>query len=159
VGPTGNVLMIDANQVWDVPQAIEYVKGLAEIRPWFIGEPTAPDEYVLPLYLSVAFVPFFLATVIVPDDLRVVNSILGNACIRRELKPSGIGVATGEHAHNRMMFKRVSSGRMKSMSFGLTHVVSPVSVTCSLSSFWPPSVASPYVRTPVVWDCASMSFT
>ena len=33
-GPTGSVLMIDANQVWDVPQAIEYVKSLAEIKPW-----------------------------------------------------------------------------------------------------------------------------
>jgi L-fuconate dehydratase len=33
-GPTGAVLMIDANQVWDVKEAIEYVKGLAEIKPW-----------------------------------------------------------------------------------------------------------------------------
>ena len=33
-GPTGSVLMIDANQVWDVPQAIEYVASLEEIRPW-----------------------------------------------------------------------------------------------------------------------------
>ena len=57
-GPTGNVLMIDANQVWDVPQAIEYVKALANIRPWFIEEPTAPDEYVLPLRLPPTFSPF-----------------------------------------------------------------------------------------------------
>lgn len=35
-GPTGAVLMIDANQVWDVPQAIEYVAGLAEIKPWSV---------------------------------------------------------------------------------------------------------------------------
>lgn len=33
-GPTGSVLMIDANQVWDVPQAIEYVTELKEIKPW-----------------------------------------------------------------------------------------------------------------------------
>jgi L-fuconate dehydratase len=33
-GPTGAVLMIDANQVWDVKEAIEYTKGLAEIKPW-----------------------------------------------------------------------------------------------------------------------------
>lgn len=59
-GPTGNVLMIDANQVWDVPQAIEYVKALANIKPWFIEEPTAPDEYVLPLRLPPAFSPFLL---------------------------------------------------------------------------------------------------
>ena len=34
-GPTGAVLMIDANQVWDVQQAIDYVGGLKEIRPWY----------------------------------------------------------------------------------------------------------------------------
>ena len=33
-GPTGAVLMIDANQVWDVQEAIEYVKGLDVIKPW-----------------------------------------------------------------------------------------------------------------------------
>jgi len=33
-GPTGSVLMIDANQVWDVQQAIDYVKGLETIKPW-----------------------------------------------------------------------------------------------------------------------------
>jgi len=76
-GPTGAVLMIDANQVWDVPQAIDYVSALAEIKPWFIEEPTAPDD------------------------------ILGHAAIRRALKSHGIGVATGEHAHNRMVFKQL----------------------------------------------------
>ncbi|KAG9100707.1 hypothetical protein FRC06_003844 [Ceratobasidium sp. 370] len=76
-GPTGAVFMIDANQVWDVPQAIEYVKGLESVKPWFIEEPTAPDD------------------------------ILGHAAIRKALKPYGIGVATGEHAHNRMVFKQL----------------------------------------------------
>lgn len=33
-GPTGAVLMIDANQVWDVQEAIDYVKGLEVIKPW-----------------------------------------------------------------------------------------------------------------------------
>ncbi len=33
-GPTGSVLMIDANQVWDVPEAIDYVTSLKEIKPW-----------------------------------------------------------------------------------------------------------------------------
>lgn len=31
----GNILMVDANQVWSVPEAIEYMKQLAEFRPWF----------------------------------------------------------------------------------------------------------------------------
>lgn len=34
-GPTGSVLMIDANQVWDVKQAIDYVTGLREVKPWY----------------------------------------------------------------------------------------------------------------------------
>jgi len=36
-GPTGAVLMIDANQVWDVQQAIDYVKGLEAIKPWCVN--------------------------------------------------------------------------------------------------------------------------
>jgi len=76
-GPTGAVLMIDANQVWGVQEAIDYVASLEEIKPWFIEEPTAPDD------------------------------ILGHATIRRALKAHGIGVATGEHAHNRMVFKQL----------------------------------------------------
>jgi L-fuconate dehydratase len=35
-GPAGAVLMIDANQVWDVQQAIDYVSSLAEIKPWCV---------------------------------------------------------------------------------------------------------------------------
>jgi len=67
-GPTGNVLMIDPNQVWGVHRAVEYVKRLAEIKPWFVEEPTAPDEYVLSLYLSAAFVSFFPPTAIASHD-------------------------------------------------------------------------------------------
>ena len=37
-GPTGAVLMMDANQVWDVEGAIKYVKALEEIRPWCVGD-------------------------------------------------------------------------------------------------------------------------
>lgn len=76
-GPLGAVLMIDSNQVWDVPVAIDYVRSLAEIKPWFIEEPTAPDD------------------------------VLGHAAVRKALKPYGIGVATGEHAHNRIIFKQL----------------------------------------------------
>ncbi len=74
IGPQCD-LMIDANQVWDVPQAIEWVQALAEFRPLWIEEPTSPDD------------------------------ILGHAKIRSEVAP--IGVATGEHAHNRVMFKQL----------------------------------------------------
>lgn len=37
-------LMIDANQVWDVPVAIDWLKELAFAKPWFIEEPTSPDD-------------------------------------------------------------------------------------------------------------------
>ncbi|KAH8107322.1 mandelate racemase/muconate lactonizing enzyme [Phellopilus nigrolimitatus] len=80
-GPTGAVLMVDANQVWDVPEAIAYMKNLAPLRPWFIEEPTAPDD------------------------------VLGHAAIRNALQPLGIGVATGEHAHNRIVFKQLLQAR------------------------------------------------
>lgn len=37
-------LMIDANQVWEVNDAVEWVQKLAFARPWFIEEPTSPDD-------------------------------------------------------------------------------------------------------------------
>ena len=37
-------LMIDANQVWEVGQAIDWVKKLAFANPYFIEEPTSPDD-------------------------------------------------------------------------------------------------------------------
>jgi L-fuconate dehydratase len=70
------VLMVDANQAWDVDQAIEWMRALAPARPLWIEEPTSPDD------------------------------ILGHARISRALEPLGIRVATGEHAHNRVMFKQ-----------------------------------------------------
>jgi L-fuconate dehydratase len=36
--------MIDANQVWEVGEAIPWVNRLAEFKPWFIEEPTSPDD-------------------------------------------------------------------------------------------------------------------
>ncbi|WP_449393479.1 L-fuconate dehydratase [Devosia riboflavina] len=37
-------LMIDANQVWEVDQAIEWVNQLKRFNPYFIEEPTSPDD-------------------------------------------------------------------------------------------------------------------
>src|SRR5450631_6862 len=37
-------LMIDANQVWEVDEAIDWVGKLAFANPWFIEEPTSPDD-------------------------------------------------------------------------------------------------------------------
>lgn len=43
VGPDVR-LMIDANQMWDVDEAIDWVNALAFADPWFIEEPTSPDD-------------------------------------------------------------------------------------------------------------------
>ncbi|QPB23147.1 L-fuconate dehydratase [Rhizobium sp. 007] len=43
IGPD-RYLMIDANQVWEVKQAIDWVKELAFAEPYFIEEPTSPDD-------------------------------------------------------------------------------------------------------------------
>ena len=43
IGPDAK-LMIDANQIWEVDQAIEWVNALAFAKPWFIEEPTSPDD-------------------------------------------------------------------------------------------------------------------
>ncbi len=74
-------LMIDANQRWDVPQAISWVQSLAKFRPLWIEEPTSPDD------------------------------VLGHAAIARALEPHGIGVATGEHCQNRVVFKQLLQAR------------------------------------------------
>jgi L-fuconate dehydratase len=70
-------LMIDANQRWDVGEAIEWTTALAPWRPMWIEEPTSPDD------------------------------VLGHAAIAKALAPHGIGVATGEHCQNRVVFKQL----------------------------------------------------
>ena len=37
-------IMIDANQVWEVDEAIEWIKKLEFSKPFFIEEPTSPDD-------------------------------------------------------------------------------------------------------------------
>jgi L-fuconate dehydratase len=76
IGP-GRRLMTDANQVWEVNQAIDWMRQLARFVPWWIEEPTSPDD------------------------------VLGHAAIARAVNPLGIGVATGEHCANRIVFKQL----------------------------------------------------
>lgn len=61
VGPDIN-LMIDANQVWEVDQAIDWVKQLAFARPWFIEEPTSPDDIEGHRKIREAIAPIQVAT-------------------------------------------------------------------------------------------------
>jgi L-fuconate dehydratase len=41
---TDHRLSLDANQVWGVEQAIDAIERLAEVAPWWIEEPTSPDD-------------------------------------------------------------------------------------------------------------------
>jgi L-fuconate dehydratase len=43
IGPD-RFLMIDANQVWEVDEAIDWVRELKPFNPYFIEEPTSPDD-------------------------------------------------------------------------------------------------------------------
>ncbi len=72
-----NFLMVDANQVWDVQEAIDWMQHLAVFKPLWIEEPTSPDD------------------------------ILGHATIAKAMQPYGIGVATGEMGQNRVLFKQL----------------------------------------------------
>jgi L-fuconate dehydratase len=60
-----------------VGQAIEWTRAMAAQKPLWIEEPTSPDD------------------------------VLGHAAIARALEPLGIGVATGEHCQNRVLFKQL----------------------------------------------------
>lgn len=53
--------MVDANQRWDVKQAVEWMHALSKFKPWWIEEPTSPDD------------------------------VLGHAAIAKALEPLNIG--------------------------------------------------------------------
>ncbi|MBW8638901.1 L-fuconate dehydratase [Hoeflea sp. WL0058] len=55
-------LMIDANQVWDVDQAIDWVGKLAFAKPYFIEEPTSPDDIAGHRRIREAVAPVKVAT-------------------------------------------------------------------------------------------------
>ncbi|MBX7267493.1 fuconate dehydratase [Micromonospora sp. Llam7] len=79
IGPDA-LLMMDANQVWDVDEAITNMTALAEVDPYWIEEPTHADD------------------------------ILGHARIARalgELTGGRCRVATGEVAANKVIFKQL----------------------------------------------------
>ena len=55
-------IMIDANQVWEVDQAIKWMKSLAEFDPYFIEEPTSPDDIIGHKKIKDAIYPIKVAT-------------------------------------------------------------------------------------------------
>ena len=67
-------LSVDANQVWDVDDAVQAIRAMAPYDIYWVEEPTSPDD------------------------------ILGHKAIAEQDSP--VLLATGEHAHNRVMFKQ-----------------------------------------------------
>ncbi len=55
-------LMMDANQKWDVGQAIANMKSLAAFNPWWIEEPTSPDDILGHAAIAKAVHPIKVAT-------------------------------------------------------------------------------------------------
>jgi L-fuconate dehydratase len=55
-------MMIDANQVWEVGQAIDWVRALAFAKPYFIEEPTSPDDIAGHRTIREAVAPVKVAT-------------------------------------------------------------------------------------------------
>ena len=55
-------LMMDANQNWEVNQAIENMKHLARFQPWWIEEPTSPDDILGHKAVAEAVHPINVAT-------------------------------------------------------------------------------------------------
>ncbi|MCT8971396.1 L-fuconate dehydratase [Microbaculum marinisediminis] len=55
-------IMIDANQVWEVDQAIDWVRALAFARPLFIEEPTSPDDVIGHAKIRRSVAPIKVAT-------------------------------------------------------------------------------------------------
>ena len=61
IGPERK-LMMDANQVWDVGQAIDWIADLAPFDPWWIEEPTSPDDVLGHATIARAVAPIGIAT-------------------------------------------------------------------------------------------------
>ena len=55
-------IMIDANQVWEVGQAIDWVQKLAFAKPFFIEEPTSPDDVMGHKTIREGIAPIKVAT-------------------------------------------------------------------------------------------------
>lgn len=55
-------LMMDANQKWEVEEAITNMKALARFEPWWIEEPTSPDDILGHAAIAKAIRPIKVAT-------------------------------------------------------------------------------------------------
>ena len=61
LGPD-RTLMMDANQCWDVDEAIAQMRALAQFNPWWIEEPTSPDDVLGHARIAREIAPIAVAT-------------------------------------------------------------------------------------------------
>jgi L-fuconate dehydratase len=61
IGPDAK-LMIDANQCWNVDEAIRHIKGMADFNLWWAEEPTCPDDVLGHAAIQKAVAPIRIAT-------------------------------------------------------------------------------------------------
>lgn len=90
------ILMVDANQRWDVQQSIDWMIELKDCKPLWIEEPTSPDD------------------------------VIGYKTIAQALAPYNIRVAGGEHCQNRVMFKQfITQGAIQFCQIDSCRVAGP----------------------------------
>ncbi len=133
-------LMIDANQVWEPGQAVEWLKRLAFANPWFIEEPTNPDDIEGHREIRAAVAPIRVATgemcqnrvmfkqfmmrgaidIVQPDSCRMggLNEVLAVLLMAAKYKlpvwPHAGGVGLSEYVqHISMIDYLVVSGTMQ----------------------------------------------
>jgi L-fuconate dehydratase len=81
IGPE-RLLMMDANQCWDVGEAIEQMKALAAFDPYWIEEPTSPDDALGHAAIARAIEPIGVATGEVVQNRVIFKQMLQSNALR-----------------------------------------------------------------------------
>jgi L-fuconate dehydratase len=69
------LIMVDANQQWQWPAAVDACEAMADLGVYWVEEPTHPDD------------------------------VMGHQRLVRRLRPKSVSLAAGEHIPNRVVFK------------------------------------------------------
>ena len=81
IGPD-RLLMMDANQIWSVPEAVENMGRLAAYDPYWIEEPTHPDDVLGHARIAKAVAPIRVATGEVAANRVIFKQLLQAEAIR-----------------------------------------------------------------------------
>ena len=81
IGPNRK-LMMDANQCWDVEESITQMKALAKFDPWWIEEPTSPDDVLGHARIAREIAPLQVATGEVCQNRVIFKQLLQADAIR-----------------------------------------------------------------------------